>query len=392
MEIKVRHLDEVESKSTQEIEKELLAKHEAEQAGNIAKEENVIDKVNLQTPPKVEEKIEKVEEPVVEQEEKVEVPEEEVPVSTSMSEDDVLSFITKRYGEEVTSLDDLINKREASEELPEDVKAYFDYKKETGRGIEDFVRLHENIDDKNPDSIIASYYSATEEGLDAEDIKYLMDEKFGFDEDLDDAKEKRKKELAKKRELSKAKKFFNEQKDKYKLPLESREALSTDVQEKLEAYRKHIDDTATKEEAVEKKTDWFDKETNKVFNKDFKGFEFVINDRKMSYLPGSTAEVKQSGETLSNFYLKYLDDKGFVTDAGQYHRALSMAMNPDKYAKFFYEQGLADAVEDMSKKTKNIKMDVRSTPQVTAQSGFKVRSLSQSSGRGLRIRSKNKSN
>tara|TARA_R100001244_G_scaffold30442_1_gene29381 strand:- start:3858 stop:5036 length:1179 start_codon:yes stop_codon:yes gene_type:complete len=392
MEIKVRHLGEVESKSTQELEKELLEKHESQQEGTVVKEENVIDKVNLQIPPKVEEKIEKVEEPVVEQEEEGEVPEEEVPVSTSMSEEDVLSFITKRYGEEVTSLDDLIKKREASEELPEDVKAYFDYKKETGRSIEDYVRLHEKFDDKNPDSIIASYYAATEEGLDSEDIKYLMDEKFGVDEDLDDAKEKRKKELAKKRELSKAKKFFNEQKDKYKLPLESREALSTDVQEKLEAYGKYIDDIASEEEVIEKKLDWFEKETNKVFNKDFKGFEFVINDKKMSYLPGSVAEVKKSGSTINNFISKFIGEDGLVMNTAQYHKALSMAQNPEKYAKFFYEQGQADAVEDMSKKTKNIKMDVRSSPQVTAKSGFKVRSLSHGSSRGLKIRSINKNN
>ncbi len=188
MEIKVRHLGEVESKSTQEIEKELLEKHEAEHEGETIKEENVIEKINLQTPPEVKEETEKVEEPV---EEEVEAAEEEAPEPTSMSEEEVLSFITNRYGEEVTSLDDLVNKRETSEELPEDVKAYFDYKKETGRSIEDFVRLHENIDDKTPDSIIASYYSSTEEGLDAEDIKYLMDEKFGYDEDLDDVKEER---------------------------------------------------------------------------------------------------------------------------------------------------------------------------------------------------------
>ena len=194
MEIKVRHLGEVESKSTQEIEKELLEKHEAEHEGETVKEENVIDKINLQTPPEVKEETEKVEEPVEEEvEEEVEAAETEAPEPTSMSEEEVLSFITNRYGEEVTSLDDLVNKRKISEELPEDVKAYFDYKKETGRSIEDFVRLHENIDDKTPDSIIASYYSSTEEGLHAEDIKYLMDEKFGYDEELDDVKEKRKK-------------------------------------------------------------------------------------------------------------------------------------------------------------------------------------------------------
>ncbi len=265
-------------------------------------------------------------------------------------------------------------------------------KKETGRSISDFVKLQQDYDSMNPDSLIASYYSATEEGLDSEDIQYLMDDKFGFDEDLDDEKEKKKKQLAKKRELSKAKKYFKEQKEKYKLPLESREVVSESNKKEVEAYRKYIEENAVYEKEAAKKLQWFKEETNKVFNKDFKGFEFVINDKKISYLPGSVEDVKSSQSSIDNFIQRYVDNRGLVKDTAQYHRALSMAMNPDKYAKFFYEQGKADAVDNISKKTKNINMDVRSTPQVTSKSGFKVRSLNQDSGRGLKIRSIKKSN
>ena len=254
------------------------------------------------------------------------------------------------------------------------------------------LKLQQDYDSMNPDSLIASYYSATEEGLDSEDIQYLMDDKFGFDEDLDDEKEQKKKKLAKKRELSKAKKYFKEQKEKYKLPLESREVVSESNKKEIEAYREYIEKNAAYEKEAAKKLQWFKEETNKVFNKDFKGFEFVINDKKISYLPGSVEDVKLSQSSIDNFIQRYVDDRGLVKDTDQYHRALSMAMNPDKYAKFFYEQGKADAVDSMSKKTKNINMDVRSTPQVTSKSGFKVRSLNQDSGRGLRIRSIKKSN
>ena len=386
MEIKVRDLGELESKSTQEIEKELLEKHEAQQeAVDNPEPKDEVERVNLQEAPAEEEKVveEKVEEPVVETSE-VSAPE--------MSESDVLSYITNKYGEEISSLDDFIVKRNTSEELPEDVKAYFEYKKETGRSIGDFVKLQQDYDSMNPDSLIASYYSATEEGLDSEDIQYLMDDKFGFDEDLDDEKEQKKKKLAKKRELSKAKKYFKEQKEKYKLPLESREVVSESNKKEIEAYREYIEKNAAYEKEAAKKLQWFKEETNKVFNKDFKGFEFVINDKKISYLPGSVEDVKLSQSSIENFIQRYVDDRGLVKDTDQYHRALSMAMNPDKYAKFFYEQGKADAVDSMSKKTKNINMDVRSTPQVTSKSGFKVRSLNQDSGRGLRIRSIKKSN
>jgi|TARA_Y100000015_G_C2395488_1_gene92556 hypothetical protein len=387
MEIKVRDLGELESKSTQEIEKELLEKHEAQQeAVDNPEPKDEVERVNLQEAPAEEEKV--VEEKIVE-EPVVETPEATTP---EMSENDVLSYIEKKYGEEVSSLDDFIDKRNTADELPEDVKAYFEYKKETGRSINDFAKLQQDYDSMNPDSLIASYYSATEEGLDSEDIQYLMDDKFGFDEDLDDEKEKKKKQLAKKRELSKAKKYFKEQKEKYKLPLESREAVSESDKKEIEAYRKYIEDNAAYEKDAAIKLQWFKKETNKVFNKDFKGFEFVINDKKISYLPGSVEDVKLSQASIDNFIQRYVDDKGMAKNIPQYHRALSMAMNPDKYAKFFYEQGKADAVENISKKTKNINMDVRSTPQVTTKSGFKVRSLNQDSGRGLKIRSIKKSN
>ena len=200
MEIKVRDLGEIESKSTQEIEKQLLEKHEAQQASmDNPKPQDEVQRVNLQENPKETPKETPKEEKVVE--EKIEEPVVEAPSESTpgMSENDVLSYIANKYGEEVSSLDDFIVKRSSSEELPEDVKAYFDYKKETGRGIDDFVRLQQDYDSMNPDSLIANYYSATEEGLDSEDIKYLMDDKFGFDDELDDEKEKKKKQLAKKK-------------------------------------------------------------------------------------------------------------------------------------------------------------------------------------------------
>jgi hypothetical protein len=386
MEIKVKDLGELESKSTQEIEKELLDKHEAQQeALDNSVPQDGVERINLQKAPPEKETVieEKVEEPEVETQE-VSAPE--------MSDSDVLSYIENKYGEEVSSLDDFIVKRNTSEELPEDVKAYFEYKKETGRGIDDFVKLQQDYDSMNPDSLIASYYSVTEEGLDSEDIQYLMDDKFGYDEDLDDDKEKKKKQLAKKRELSKAKKYFKEQKEKYKLPLESRGVVSESDDKEIKAYRKYIEQNAVYEKEAANKLNWFKEETNKVFNKDFKGFEFVINDKKISYLPSAVEDVKKSQSSIDNFIQQYVDDRGLVKNTSQYHRALSMAMNPDKYAKFFYEQGKADAVENISKKSKNINMDVRSAPQVTSKSGFKVRSLSQDSGRGLKIRSIKKNN
>ena len=381
MELKVRAVDAVEEKSVQEVEQELLDKHEeklnetsetTEEAPQIKMdfaEESVVDDTS-----KAEEKIEDtpklVEEPA------------------ELSEQDVLSYIGKRDGKEINSLDELSAAREEAEELPEDVAAYFKYKKETGRGIEDYVKLQRDFSAMNPDSLLREYLTVTEgEGLDAEDIDSLMED-YSWDEELDDESVIKKTKLAKKKTIAKAKKFFNEQKELYKQPLESRPAVdSQSNNEELQEYRQYLESVKTQQQESEAKRDWFLKETDKVFTEDFKGFDFVLDDKTVTFSPGDVQTIKKNQETPMNFINKYLDDKGLIKDAAGYHRALSIAMNPDKFAKFFYEQGKSEATEDVIRKTKNINMSERRAPEVTNKGGFQVKSVNPDSGRGLKIRS-----
>ena len=283
--------------------------------------------------------------------------------------------------------------RETNEDLPEDVLKYFEYKKETGRGIEDFYKLQKNYNDMDDDSVLADYYSIQEEGLDAIDIIDLMDDKFGFDVDEDEEKDIKKRKLAKKRELAKARKYFNEQKDKYKIPLESSGGgLSEDQETQLTAYQDYIKESDTIAEENKKRYSYFLDRTKQVFNEDFKGFEFNVGDSKINYKPGTKEELMNKQSDVNNFVGKFLDDKGLIEDAKGYHRALSVAMNPEKFAQFFYEQGVAAAVDDVTRKSKNINMDIRKSPQLSTKDGLKIRSVGdKSSGRGLKIRSINKS-
>ena len=381
MELKVRAVDAVEEKSVQEVEQELLDKHEeklnetsesTEETPQIKMdfaEESVVDDTS-----KAEEKIEDTPELVEEQAE--------------LSEQDVLSYIGKRYGKEINSLDGLSAAREEAEELPEDVAAYFKYKKETGRGIEDYVKLQRDFSAMNPDSLLREYLTVTEgEGLDPEDIDSLMED-YSWDEELDDESVIKKTKLAKKKTIAKAKKFFNEQKELYKQPLESRPAVdSQSNNEELQEYRQYLESVKTQQQESEAKRDWFLKQTDKVFTEDFKGFDFVLDDKTVTFSPGDAQTIKKNQETPMNFINKYLDDKGLVSDAAGYHRALSIAMNPDKFAKFFYEQGKSEATEDVIRKTKNINMSERRAPEVTNKGGFQVKSVNPDSGRGLKIRS-----
>jgi hypothetical protein len=355
-EFKVRALGEVETKSVQEVEKALLEKHEQQMNQESA--------------------------PVIENEAPAEKQE------FNIKDEDVLSHIKNRYGKEINSLDELFAEREASTELPEDVEAFFRYKKETGRGMDDFMKLNKNYDEMDSDLLLRDYYKQTEEGLDDDDIKDLIDSKFGYDEDLDDESLVKKQKLAKKRELTKAKKFFKEQQEAYKVPLESsKEPADAKYEEELRSYRDKMKEAESIEAENQKKREWFSKKTDELFSDEFKGFEFNVNDERIIFKPADAAELKSSQQSPFNFISKYIGEDGLLKDAAGYHRALSVAMNPEKFAKFFYEQGQAAAVDGMAKRSKNIDMDTRRAPEITKKGGMQVRSVNQDSGRGLKIRS-----
>ena len=386
MDIKVREVT-AEEKSSQQIEQELLEKHEQKQE-EISKQETVEEvKKDVEVKEDVQEE-EKVQEEIKQEDETTPVNNEQT--SKEIAEDEVLSFIGKRYGKEINSIDELISKREESEKLPEDVAAYLKYKKETGRGFNDFAKLQKDYTELSPDALLREYYSITEEGLDSEDIDLLMED-FVYDEEVHEPNEIKKIKLAKKKEIAKAKKFLKQQQEQYKQPLESRESSATANNEELIEYRQYLESAKTQQEEATQKREWFIKKSDEVFSSEFKGFKFNIGENEIVYTPGSASELKKAQESPLNFINKYLDSNGFMKDAEGYHRALALAMNPEKFAQFFYEQGQSQATDDVIRKTKNVDMTERSAPEVSVKSGFQVKSVSQPSSRGLRIKSIKKS-
>ena len=327
MEMKVRLVEEGEQKSAAEIESSLLEKHE--ESLNSTPEEVVSEEVV---------------EPVIEK--------------PQMEESELLSIISDRLGRDINSLDDLKEAREESGEMDEEVSAFFKYKKETGRGVKDFVQLNKDYDTMNPENLIKEYLTATEEGLDEEDINAMMED-YSFDEDLDDEGDIRKIRLAKKKTIAKAKRYFEDAKEKYSVPLESIGSPSLENSEEYAEYKQYTANAKTAQEEQMRRKTWFDEKTNEVFGSEFKGFEFNVNDQPYTFSPGVG-----------------------------YHRSLAIAMNPDKFAKFFYEQGQAEAVDGVMRKTKNINMSERGAPQNSAsKGGMQVRSVTPASGRGLKISS-----
>ena len=361
---KVRLIEDAETKGVAEKEAELLAKHEQSQAA-AAEAQGQEPPAEQTTPPAATEEL---------------------------KEEDVLSYIGKRYNKQISSFEELMSERQSAEQLPDDVAAYMKFKKETGRGFEDFLKINKNYESMDEDSILKEYLHATQEGLDSDDIQTLMEE-YKYDEDIDDESKVKKTKIAKKRIIADAKKFFTEQKEKYKLPLESRgPAISDEEKEEFEEYRQYMQKARTVEEETNRKRQWFDQKTNEVFGQEFKGFEFEVNSKKMIFSPGDSTELKKAQSTPANFINKFLDEKtGLIKDAVGYHKSLSIAMNPDKFAKFFYEQGMADATETNLKGIKNINMSERRAPEITKTSGgMQVKAVNPDSGKSLKIRSNKK--
>lgn len=363
MEIKVKEVGIVEQKSTQEIEQELLDKHEQKQLESeeteTASAEATIETESVSNEPQ------------------------------QLKEEDVLSFIKNRYEKEFTSVDQLFEQKEANEELPEDVKAYFEYKKTTGRGMDDYVKLNRDFSSMEDDQLLSEYLISSGEATDMDDVDVLMDD-YTYDEELDDEKDIKKIKLAKKKAIAKAKKFFDEQKEMYKQPLESSTVgISKEQEEALNDYKQYLESAKSSQEELKRKRDWFVNKTNEVFS-DFKGFDFKIGDTTLTFNPGDADKLKESQLDSSLFVQKFMDkETGLINNAEGYHRALAIAMNPERFASFFYEQGKSDATEDVTRKMKNVDMTERKTPQVArSKDGLQFKSISAPSSRGLKIKSK----
>lgn len=382
--MKVREVKAVEAKSQQEIERELLEKHEAEvQAKEQGNTESATESVNPEGEKEVLTEEDVKDKPIIHKD------------TYSASSDEMLigdeqvkAWLKEKYNSEFDDLDSLFNKEDVqSVDDDEVVEAFKVFRKETGRGIEDYFKLSRDFDSMDENTLLKEYYMSTEDDLDSEDVAYIINDKFSFDEELDSDSDIKKKKIEKKRELAKAKKYFNDLKEQYKQPIESKgQALSEEDKNILEAYKKQADYAEKAKESNVKRQELFQTKTNEVFNKDFKGFEFEIGDQKMHFSPGDVDQVRKSQSNIDNFISKFLDSDGFITDALGYHKALSFAMNPDKVAAFFYEKGKSDSIKENAQETKNMDFKVRSSaPSLGDKKSFSVRDVSQGGGR-LKIR------
>jgi hypothetical protein len=283
----------------------------------------------------------------------------------------VLSYLKDRYQKEYNSLDEVLTQKEKAE-LPDDVKKLMEF------GVDNYLKINRDWDSESDVNILKEYYKQTKPHLDDEDINYLLEEEYSFDEDIDDDRDIKKKKVALKEELFRAKGYLNDLKEQYKVDLGSNSTEVTEDYKKAFNFYQEYTETSRKEaEIAQQKSEVFLDKTNRLFNSEFKGFEFNLGDKKQVFKPSDVLETKNAQSDISGVISKHLDENGYLKDEHQYHKALAMFRDPDGFAKFFYEQGKADATDNVIKDAKNIQMSVRDNKDVTPKGdGPKMRVVS----------------
>ena len=267
--------------------------------------------------------------------------------------------------------------------LPENIEKLVSFMEETGGTIDDYVRLNTDYSSVSEDALIKEYYKKTKPYLESEDID-LMLEDYTYDEELDEDRDIRKKKIAYKEEVAKAKNFLEETKSKYYDEIKLRPGVTQEQQKAMDFFNRYNED----QETANRQHEDFKSQTDDYFNNEFKGFEFNVSGKKFRYGVQDPSKVAEDQSNINNFVGKFLNKEGKVTDAKGYHKALFMASNADTIINHFYEQGKSDATKDIISKSKNPSTQPRQAQQGEFINGLKVRSISGQDSSKLRIKTK----
>ena len=268
--------------------------------------------------------------------------------------------------------------------LPENVEKLVSFMEETGGTVEDYVRLNADYSTINEDTLLKEYYKKTKPYLEGEDINLILED-FSYDEDLDEERDIRKKKIAYKEEVAKARNFLEETKSKYYDEIKLRPGVTQDQQKATDFFNRYNED----QEAAKQRHNEFVQSTKNLLNENFKGFDFNVGEKKFRYGVKNVSEVAEAQSDISNFIGKFLDKKGSIADAKGYHKAMYAARNADTIAQHFYEQGKADAVKDVIAKSKNISTEPRKNSSGNVfVNGLKVKAITGLDSSKLKVRTR----
>ena len=297
-----------------------------------------------------------------------EVQETDIPVLEEVTEEEV-----QQVEEQVV---EAIEEAEATgKPLPENIQKLIDFMEDTGGDINDYVGLNRDLNKLDDSEILDEYFRKTKSHLSASERNFLLEEKFGFDEDVDEERTIKSKKIALKEQVAEAKSYLENQKTKYYEDIKAGSKLTTEQQKAVDFFNRYNKESEQNKTITESNKKVFQTKTNNLFNDKFKGFDYNVGDKNYRFNVKNVEDVKQTQGDINNFIQKFLDDKSQLKDAKGYHKSLFTAMNADAVAKHFYEQGKADAIKESVAKGKNIDVNPRGTHGTAQTGGVKYRVL-----------------
>ena len=320
-----------------------------------------------------------------------ETTEEEV-VEEKVEEQPILEDITneevQEQAEQLTEdiEEAVIEAKESGVELPENIQKAVDFMNDTGGSLEDYVKLNQDFSSLNDDQLLREFYKQTKPHLSNDEIDFMIDDSFSYDEEEDTEREIKRKKLALKEQVASAKSHLDGQKSKYYEEIKAGSRLAPEQKKAIDFFNRYEVESEENNKVLQSQKSIFDQKTEQVFSNEFKGFEYNVGDKKYRFNVKDAKSVKNTQSDINNFVKKFLNDKNQMNDAKGYHKSLFTAMNPDMVANHFYEQGKTDAMKDSMVRSKNISMEPRKGHENVIKSGFSVRAVPSESSNDYKIK------
>ena len=256
-------------------------------------------------------------------------------------------------------------------QLPENIEKLVEFMNETGGTVQDYVRLNADYSDVNEDVLLKEYYKNTKPHLDSEEVDFIIEETFSYDEEVDEERDIKKRKLAKKEAVAEARSHLDSLKQKYYDEIKLRPGVTQEQQKATEFFNRYNNE----QEIAEQKHKKFLDNTKQMFSDEFKGFDFEVGEKKYRYGVKDPSAVAENQSNLNNFVERFLDKEGNVKDTKGYHKAMYAAQNIDKIVNHFYEQGKTDGIKTVVDGSKNPDTGVRQTQGDIFIGGLKVRAI-----------------
>ena len=333
--------------------------------------------------------------PVIDEDGVIKVDLRQPPPSEQPQEEQVENVVEEVTEEPVAEVTDTVEAPVAPEQpvqlptLPENIQKLVDFMEETGGDLNDYVQLNQNYDELDNLTALETYYKKTKPHLSDEEVQFMMDDQFAYNEEVDEERDIKRKKLAMKEQVAEAKSYLDSLKSKYYEDIKAGGKLTKEQQEAIEFFSKYNEELEANQKIIDAQVETFNNKTDNVFNDKFKGFEYNVGDKKFRFNVNNVDKVKETQSDINNFVKKFLNKENVMEDAAGYHKSLFTAMNPDAVAKHFYEQGRADALKDSIAKSKNIDMSPRQGHNSQEIGGVKVRALGDDSA-SFKFKIKNK--